>query len=400
MEIYCDKKIAMNKALRKFYLIYPFGLSHLGLSELKEKWELYYPEETLSILEIDEAGVLIEVDEHKGFSLNLILKTPTRILQRIETFKAKDFPKLFQKVSNIKWNQYLIGQIPEISSSASESRLFDSRKIEKAIKDGIESSYKAQEIKKKFLSHLEKTNKEFLPTVYCRIVNDEVTLSLDTTGELAHKRGEKTLSAMAPIRETLASLLLVALKKVTTAKKLIDPMCGSGTFLLEASHFYQLNNSRDFAFFHTPSFIALKDNGPLYKVFQESLKPKSNVLFDQLFGFDASAEVLKQTKENLHSLPITLEVNNIFEKKSFNIEESAIILNPPYGIRVGQNSKISAVYYHDIIENLFEQFKPITIGIIIPDEHLFNADRWILMKKISFKNGGIPVSFYLLRKKF
>lgn len=385
---------------KKFYLIYPFGLSHLGLSELKEKWNLYYSEVTLNILEVDEAGILIEVPEVLGFSLNLILKTPTRILERIETFKAKDFPKLYQKISQIKWGQYLIGQIPEISSSASESRLFDSRKIEKAIKDGIESAYKAQEIKKKFLTHLEKTDKNLLPTVYCRIVNDEVTLSLDTTGELAHKRGEKTLSAMAPIRETLASLLLVALKNVTKAENLIDPMCGSGTFLLEAANFYQRNNSRDFAFFHTPSFITLKDNGPLYKTFQEALKPldSSKQLFSQLFGFDSSAEVLKQTTENLANTKAFLEVNNLFDKKAFSIEDNAIIVNPPYGVRVGQNAKISALYYHDIIENLFNNFSAKTIGIIIPDEHLFNPDRWKLIEKIPFKNGGIPVSFYLLKK--
>lgn len=385
----------MNEALTKFYLIYPFGLSHLGFIELKEKWELYYPEVNLSILEKDEAGLLIEVPKLLGFSLNLILKTPTRILERIETFKAKDFPKLYQKVSQIKWNQYLIGQIPEISATASESRLFDSRKIEKAIKDGIEDSYKAQEVKKKFLNHLEKMNSELLPKVYCRIVNDEVTLSLDTTGELAHKRGEKTLSAMAPIRETLASLLLVALKNVTTFENLIDPMCGSGTFLLEAAHFYQLNNSRDFAFFHTPHFITLKDNGPLYKTFQESLKPQDKKLFTHLFGFDSSQEVLKQTRENLKLANVTLETHNVFEKKEFNIERAVAIVNPPYGIRVGQKSQIKALYYHDIIESLFAHFKVATIGIIIPDEHQFNPDRWNLKERIPFKNGGIPVSFYL-----
>lgn len=389
----------MKETLTKFYLIYPFGLSHLGLSELKEKWDLYYPEVNLSILEVDEAGVLIEVPELLGFSLNLILKTPTRILERIETFRAKDFPKLYQKASQIKWNQYLIGQIPEISASASESRLFDSRKIEKAIKDGIEASYKAQEVKKKFLTHLEKTNSELLPKVYCRIVNDEVTLSLDTTGELAHKRGEKTLSAMAPIRETLASLLLVALKNVTTAENLIDPMCGSGTFLLEAANFYQLNSSRDFAFFHTPSFITLKDNGPLYKTFQESLKSKDKQLFTLLSGFDSSSEVLKQTRENLKQANISLETHNIFEKKDFNVQNAAAIVNPPYGIRVGQKSQITALYYHDIIESLFTQFKVKTIGIIIPDEHQFNPERWKLIERMPFKNGGIPVSFYLLNLK-
>lgn len=385
----------MIQALTKFYLIYPFGLSHLGLSELKEKWELYYPEINLAILEVDEAGLLIEVPEILGFSLNLILKTPTRILERIETFKAKDFPKLYQKVSQIKWNQYLIGQIPEISATASESRLFDSRKIEKAIRDGIENSYKAQEVKKKFLTHLEKTNAELLPKVYCRIVNDEVTLSLDTTGELAHKRGEKALNAMAPIRETLASLLLVALKNVTKAENLIDPMCGSGTFLLEASNFYQLNNSRDFAFFHTPSFITLKDNGPLYKTFQESLTSKNKQLFIHLFGFDSSQEVLKQTRENLSLANVSLEVHNVFEKIEFSIKKAAAIVNPPYGIRVGQKSQISAVYYHDIITSLFNHFNVATIGIIIPDEHQFNPDRWKLIERIPFKNGGIAVSFYL-----
>jgi hypothetical protein len=66
--------------LSSFYLIYPLGLAHLGLQELKEKWAIHFKESELNILSVDEAGILISVKTMEGFFLNHILRSPTRIL--------------------------------------------------------------------------------------------------------------------------------------------------------------------------------------------------------------------------------------------------------------------------------------------------------------------------------
>ena len=89
------------ETMAQFYIIYPLGLSDLGVLELKEKWGLHYPDQNLEILSVDEGGVLISVTMLQGLSLNHILRSPTRILLRVAELKARDFPKLFNKILSI-----------------------------------------------------------------------------------------------------------------------------------------------------------------------------------------------------------------------------------------------------------------------------------------------------------
>ena len=198
-------------------------------------------------------GIEIECLLHIGLSLNYILRTPTRILLRIGEFKCRDASKLYQKISKFNWAPWLIGQTPEVEISTSNSRLFDSRKIEKSIQDGVLQFYRHKPVKKKYLDHYSNTELKNLPKIYYRSVDDIVTISLDTTGERLHKRGEKTLTGLAPIRENLAALLLLELQSYLKKSdyRLIDPMCGSGTFLIEAHDSIFLSNT-------FPSFLIIK----------------------------------------------------------------------------------------------------------------------------------------------
>ena len=100
--------------LASFYLIYPLGLTELGLLELKEKWAMHFGDAPLEIISVDDGGILISVQTLQGFALNHILRSPTRILLRIAEFKARDFPKLFKKVSKLPWKSLMIGATPEI----------------------------------------------------------------------------------------------------------------------------------------------------------------------------------------------------------------------------------------------------------------------------------------------
>lgn len=390
--------------LRQFYIIYPLGLVAQGMSELQAKWASYFNDKPLTILSVDEGGILIEAPLYEALHLNLILKTPTRILLRIAEFKARDFPKLFQKISKINWRDYLIGQIPEVEASATNSRLFDSRKIEKAVSDGIKEAYISQPIKKRYqdylatLVNLEQTT---LPKIYYRAVDDTITLSLDTTGELLHKRGEKTLTGLAPIRESLASLLTIALSEGITPPKLktlglIDPMSGSGTFLIEAHNYNRLSNNRDFAFFHTPLYLDFLNKPEIKKELLSRLDQNKSSLFRDLIGHEINAEIVSLSQKNKKEMNITFYQDDLFSNESFDYGENLVIINPPYGIRVGQKEGITVMYYHDIISRIFEKFNPLRIGIIIPDEYKFNPKNKSLIKKISFKNGGIPVSFFIL----
>ena len=381
--------------ISSFYLIYPLGLTELGLLELKEKWAMHFGDSPLEVLSVDEGGILISVKTIQGFALNHILRSPTRILLRFAEFKARDFPKLFKKVSKLPWKSLMIGAIPEIEVSSTNSKLFDSRKVEKAIQDGINEYYRMQPVKKKYLDHFE-ANKTVsdLPQIYYRAVEDTITLSLDTTGEILHKRGEKIFTGLAPIRESLATLLLSALTHDLPLSDytLIDPMSGSGTFLIEAHDTYKTNFERTFSYQHTPLWIDYVAK----KAFAESFKSQSNPKFSKYQGFELNDEVIALAKKNTQGKNITISKGDIFSKANEMMGNNIVIINPPYGLRVGEKSSINLQFYKDIIESVRRKYAPMRIGIIIPEEYHYSPKKDEGLHRLPFKNGGLPVVFYIL----
>lgn len=378
-----------------FYLIYPMGLSDLGVIELKEKWQSSFPDTELKILDVEPGGILIDVPLLYGFLLNHLLKTPTRILLRIGEFKARDFPKLYQKATKFPWSDFLIGQLPAVEVATHQSKLFDSRKIEKAIHDGITEFYRRQPVKQRYLDVLKNSAEDERPSLYYRSTEDTITISLDTTGERLHKRGEKLLTGLAPIRENLAALLLIQLTSDLLDQKertLIDPMCGSGTFLIESSHFNRPVLERKFAYQLTPDWI----DSQLKKRLMARLTENKNSTFSRYAGFDINPEIIALAQENAKDSEIEFHCADAFKNNFIPQagEDVFIILNPPYGKRVGEKSEISSDYYKKLVDALLKAFHPKKLGIIIPEEYDFFHPKVRSMR--AFKNGGIEVVFYVL----
>lgn len=375
----------------RFFLVYPLDLEDLGSVELEEKLKKYYPNEPYTITARIAGGIEIDCPIHIGFSFNKILRTPTRILLRLTEFKCRDFPKLYQKISKFNWAPWLIGQTPTVECSSKNSRLFDSRKIEKAIQDGVLQFYRHKPVKKKFLEHLSNTNITFPPKIYFRAVDDLCTLSIDTTGERLHLRGEKILTGLAPIRENLAALLLIELR--THLKNnfihLIDPMCGSGTFLLEAKNSYAITESRDFSFLHFPLVL----DGPMPSINHDN---KNELFYNSLLGFDINPDIVALARKNSPDLKI--ECDDVFGEKTYLYENSVVITNPPYGIRVGDNINLN--YYLKLLDSIKKKFNPIFLGIIIPKEYKIKLEKdFKIIATRPFSNGGIDVVFYVFAKK-
>lgn len=372
----------------RFFIVYPMDLEDLGLIELQEKFKHHFPEEQLTIVTKIPGGIEIECPLFIGLSLNRILRSPTRILLRLAEFKCRDFPKLYQKMSKFNWTPWMIGQTPEVVSASKNSRLFDSRKIDKAIQDGVTQYYRHKPVKKKYLEHLEKNKNEFLPKIYFRAEDDLCTLSIDTTGERLHLRGEKTLTGLAPIRENLASLLLTQLRSYlkTESITLIDPMSGSGTFLIEAKNSESITEARDFSFLHFP--IVLDNSTQL-----PQLESKLNAFYKELIGFEISQDVIAQAKKNAPE--ITFIKEDLFSESTRHYANPAVIMNPPYGIRVGEN--INLEYFYKVIESVKKKFDPIALGIIIPADYKISPNNHFkIIRARPFKNGGIEVVFYVL----
>lgn len=373
----------------RFFLVYPLHLEDLGLLELQEKCKLFLGEASFVIIAQIPGGIEIECPLWAGLLLNRILRTPTRILLRLTEFKCRDFPKLFQKISKFPWSPWMIGQVPEVEVASKNSRLFDSRKIEKAIQDGVAKYYIHQPVKKKYLEYFAKNKNIAFPKIYFRSVDDICTLSLDTTGDRLHLRGEKTYTGLAPIRENLAALLLLELRTHLneTEVTLIDPMCGSGTFLIEAKKTYDITLNRDFSFLHLP--IVMDSRGEL-----PTLGPITQTTFPRRVGLEINSEIVELAKKNDPNINFYQE--DLFSKAKHNYSNPVVIINPPYGIRVGENINLS--YYLNVIENIKRKFSPNLMGIIIPDTFkLKSCATFSILNARSFKNGGIEVTFYVLK---
>ena len=188
----------------------------------------------------------------------------------------------------------------------------------------------------------------------------------------------------APLRESLASLLLIALGPVPAAP-LIDPMCGSGTFLTEGLDFFKTNSKREFSYQNFPMYIELKNKLVLAPANDQKI-------FKNFLGFDIDT--------NPTHPEIIFAKKDIFTPEESKEKRPVIILNPPYGKRVGDKNEINLSYYQEILASVKTNYSPLKIGIIIPEEYPLKSKKDLtIVRSYRFKNGGIPVVFYVLTCK-
>ena len=401
-----------------FYLVISPGLEEISINEIEYKWVSFFPDEKIPEIKKLVGGLELSLPLEKGVLLNQILKTPTRILLRFKGFKCRDLPKLFNKIKNIDWSPFLSEVPTSLKISCHHSRLFHTNKIEQTILKSFHVYFKAFPAKKKFIEN----SKKFCPTtLFVRFDNDICTISIDTSGEPLYKRSKRPFNGKAPIRENYGAALCFSLKeeidfinksknKNHTGFHLIDPMCGSGTFLVEANDWLKPNLERSFSYFSYPCF---KLNPPslLIKNDSNELSYDKNSLFLTTRGYEASYKILQKTKENnLSNEPnINISRHDLLSNdymESLPKTNRAVIFNPPYGKRIKLNQKPTS-YYPNLFKKIKEKINPDFLAVVfpLPEEEkdknviLNSLSPYKLVKKIAFKNGGIPVFFMIFYKQ-
>ena len=339
-------------------------------------------------LEMIQGGIEFNARLTDCMQLNLHLRSASRILMRISRFKADSFEKLEKKLQAIDWILYLPKNANlKFNVTARKSRLYHSDAI-------------AQRCERIIVNQLgsvsgDKPDKKTSPqTLYIRAENDAFTLSLDSTGDLLFKRGIKQNVGKAPLRENLAFAML-AWAKFSTQDILIDPMCGSGTFSLEAAMMTTLvppGFFRSFAFEAWPGF-----SHKTYAFQKHQAKEKFlSFTRKQIFASDVDEMALAAMKENLSHHAFT-HIIDLAGKDFFSIDPSrispgkkgVIMLNPPYGKRLEEN-KDARNFYREIGKKLTADFKGWRIGIVLPSR----ADHACLDLKLELKpifHGGLDV---------
>jgi len=291
-------------------------------------------------IEIAKRAVLFEGDLELLYKANLHLRTAIRILVAITKFEARDEDDLYRKAKEIDWLSYFkLSQTFAIDTNVTSDTFRHSKYVAYKVKDAIADKFREINGRRPNVNTYN-PNAKF----NVRIHNTTVEISLDSSGASLHQRGYKVESLEAPLSEVLAAGILLN-TDFNKKSHFVDPMCGSGTLLTEALMIninMAPNIMRDhFGFMNWTNYkerlwFELKDNAKA-SVIEPSIK------FE---GSDISRKAVFATKKNLSILPYGNDV--IINKKDFfkleHCEENSfIIMNPPYDIRLKED-EIEAFY--------------------------------------------------------
>lgn len=378
-----------------FFLMTTPGLEELALTEWQTKSRLLaeiYPSHVMVTNgesgQIVSGGVEIEVGFVEAWLLNHYLRIPTRILQRLETFRCREYLRLQEKVGRLSWHRYLREGEVKVHVSYHRTRLNMKKRLVEAVNSGLDRARTKQKFRK---VHLETPQNIFL-----RIEGDRATLSIDTSGELLYRRGYKTCVTKAPIRETLASALfwLVCSSVKDRPVSILDPMCGSGTLGLEPLVFWQPLVRRSFSYQNFPFAPSLMPSSV-----SADLKSDRGEMVT-FFG-DIDSGAILATRANFNALfgvelppaqSIPGDWLECWDRVEFH-RPLLMVVNPPYNERLKQNQENLIADFRKMLRKI----KPDICGVVWPGRVLPRLPgQWI--KSVSTLNGGLPVTLGVICK--
>ena len=320
-----------------------------------------------------------------AYHANLKLRTANRVLMRIDTFIARSLPELYQKAKRIHWELF-IGFEKEVAFEASSgsSRLHHTDNIIKGVFQGVADRMKGLGVT---LAH----NQEAPIKIFIRFSHDKCTVSIDSSGELLHKRGYRQEIGHAPLRETTAAgLLLHAGWDECSYPVIADPLCGSGTFVIEAAmlaHNRAPGYGRSFSVCSWPSF-----NGPVFeRVKREALAAECPEITIRLLASDISQTAIMAAKNNIGRAGFAKDIALRCSDGGFG-NEGLVISNLPYGKRAFAEDD-PAVFYKTLGTHLKKACRGWHYGFILADRELIKLLGLPVSGELRFENGGIPVTF-------
>jgi putative N6-adenine-specific DNA methylase len=292
---------------------------------------------------------------------NLVLRCAVRVLWRVAAFRAMHLAQLDKRARKVAWRDWLDPGVPvKVEASCRSSKIYH----HKAAAQRIAGAITAAGIP---------VTADGAVVVKARIEDDLCTVSLDTTGEALHRRGHKSFVGKAPLRETMAAGFLWQMGFDGT-QAVVDPMCGSGTIVLEAAEIAAgvvPGRSRSFAFEHLVgggSEGRCPSRSPAYLGKDEGAR---------FFGFDRDDGAIRGARGNAERAGLTDLCR--FERQAVSdlmppegVAPGIVLTNPPYGGRIGERKLLYALY-GALGRVLAERFSGWSVGIITSDRGLAQA---------------------------
>ncbi len=352
----------------------PPGLENALLDEVRE---LGYDKAKVAPGGVDMEGGWPDV-----WRLNLDLRGASRVVAEIGSFRAFHLAQLDKRARKFPWGDVLRADVPvRVEAFCRKSKIYHAgaatQRVETALSETLGVTIAADAPVK----------------LRVRIDDNLVTMSVDTSGELLHKRGHKEAVGKAPMRETLAALFLKQ-AGYTGKEPVVDPMCGSGTFVIEAAELalgLQPGRNRSFAFEQLATFDAA--------AFEDLRRAEPAQATDLLFqGSDRNAGAVENSSSNAQRAGVA-DCTRFIHYAVSDLQPpegppGLVIVNPPYGTRIG-NKKLLFALHGSLGQVLKERFRGWRVAIVTTDGGLAKATGLPLLPPgPPVPHGGLKVRLY------
>lgn len=360
---------------------------HFGLEAVlkKEIYDLGY-----EITKVEDGKVMFLGDAQAICRANLFLRTAERILLKAGSFHASTYDELFEGIRALPWEIYLPkdAKFWVTKASSIKSKLFSPSDIQRIVKKAV-----VEKMKEYYdIEWFSETGAAYPIRIF--LLKDEVSVTIDTTGESLHKRGYRTMSGAAPISETLAAAL-ICLTPWHADRILVDPFCGSGTFLIEAAMMaanIAPGIDREFTAQEWQNLIRKKD---WYEAIEEAQDLIDKDVQVDIQGYDIDADVLRCARENAKRAGVEHMIH--FQKRDVcelrhPKKYGFVITNPPYGERMEDKSDLPELY-----EKIGEAFGKLDAWSLYIISGFEDAERYIgrkADKKRKIYNGMLKTNYY------
>lgn len=336
-------------------------------------------------LRATDGGVEFSGDWPLCYRVNLESRLASRVLWRVKETRYRSEQDVYKAVFDLQWPRWFdVTNTIRVNTTAIRCPLKSLEFITLLVKDAVCDRFREHCNERPSVDTLEPDVR-----IHVFIENDLLMLYLDTSGDALFKRGVRQYTNIAPLRENLAAGIL-RMTGWQPGTPLVDPMCGSGTFLIEAAQMslnIQPGIARRFAFEKLKNFDAKKWQQMREQAIAAQLQPKPL----ELYGSDLYGDALKTASRNLQEAGLAecveLKQANVLEI-SPPAEQGILVANLPYGERMGELDELAELY-PQLGDALKKKFGGWTAYLFTADRAILKLMRLSPSKRTPLFNGSI-----------
>ena len=366
-----------------------------------------------------EGGVEFEATNRGFYEVLQFSRIANHLYLRLETFKAEDIRVLYKKVRRFEWERLLkegVGLSFHVSTHRSKlkgrGQIADTVLI--AISDRFQKDLnqlapfklttdKEDDISSFFAEENSSSELQTQQRIMIRLEDNKCTLSIDTAGRKMHQRGWRRRAGVAPLRENISFALLSALGW-SEDSPLLDPACGSGTFIIEAARKTLSLSPRIWSNYAVESWSNFNQTlwNDVKKSFEDKKKTASLKEYF-LKGEDLEIALVRSAIQNANKAQVSewtlFERGDLRKLQRPKQEKGYMIVNLPYGSRLERQKKAGLFLETALLKQFEQNFNGWILGILLPTDIKLSSDKLLIKELLTFRNGGLPVCFWQISHK-